>query len=203
MVFTMILLFGLIGGWLSRMCGGAPPKLYFGVDQFLYAYPYALVASYFLISLPSYLFPAAFSVAYIAAIVGKRTGHGGGMDLGHSPEEPGQGRTPEKLEYLILGLHGRIDQYWYDALLLAITGMAVTLVPGLILMVADPFWGAVVAVSGITKAHAYLIGWCIYPNGGGRGIPHLNKATAIGEFLTGFMGYTILGLAFYEVFYAG
>jgi hypothetical protein len=39
---------------------------------------------------------------------------------------------------------------------------------------------------------AYIIGWAVYPDGKGKGIPHLNEVTAIGEFLTGIIGYVVL-----------
>lgn len=197
----VIFLFALIGGWLSRMCGGGPPRLPFGLDQWLYAIPYALIG------LPV-LAPLALGAAgavqgknirrYVGAILlfpfagaflGKRTGHGNGLDLGRA--ERGE---DEVLEFIIKPLHGKIPEYWYDVLLMCVTGICVTLVAGIVVAVVNPLAGAILALSGLMKGPAYMIGYAIYPTGIGKGIPHLNEASAIGEFLTGFFGYGILAL---------
>ena len=122
--------------------------------------------------------------------------HGGGMDLAHNSKEPGAGRTPEKLEYLILWLHGRIDQYRYDLLLLTIIGAFSTLAPALVIGWEYPLHGLAVLLGGaIGKPMGYAIGWKIYPNAHGEGIKHLDHATAIGEFLTGVFAYGGLAIA--------
>jgi hypothetical protein len=210
-LIALIMVFSLLGGWLSRMCGGGPPKLPLGLDQWLYAVPY------FLIGLPIIL-PAwalflktpktikgwriwlVLAIAYIAAVTGKRTGHGGGIDMGHSSEEVGAGRDPEKLEYPILWLNGVIKTYWYDALLLGITGIVGTIPAGIILSFFHGGAGLLLAVSGATKPLAYMIGWAVYPNGHGKGIPHLNEATVLAEFLTGFVAYALLAVSFVWAF---
>ncbi len=216
MILLIILTFSFVGGWLSRMCGGAPPKMPWGLDQWLYALPYLLISLPAALTLATvlsvkkenrkYFWAIVWAIAllpYAGAFIGKRTGHGGGMDLATNNKEPDDGREPEKLEYLILWLHGKIPQYWYDALLLAITGLAVTLIAGVMMSFINPLWGAVLALSGLTKAPAYMIGHLIYPNQRGRGIPYLDHATAIGEFLTGFFGYGILAITFIAVFMGG
>lgn len=203
MIWLSLILFSLLGGWLSRMCGGAPPKLPFGLDQWLYGLPYLLIGVPAMLMVTAWSksaskwnkwYPATLLAAYLSAVIGKRTGHGGGMDLGHSPEEPGKGREAEKIEYLILWLDGQLSKYWYDALLLALTGLLVTVPAGILVAFISPFWGAFLAVSGITKPIAYMIGWAIYPNFTGKGLKWLNEATAIGEFLTGFFAYLSLGI---------
>ncbi len=211
----LVIIFSLIGGWTSRMCGGAPPKLPWGLDQWIYAIPYfaicapagtAFIAAIFAdrdfdrkprLKIYEGLF---LLLPYSLAFTGKRTGHGGGMDLGHNNKEPGAGREPERLEFLIAPLHGKIAQYWYDALLLAVTGLAVTLVAGLIVCFVNVTAGLLIIVSGPLKALAYMIGWAVYPDGSGSGIPYLDEATAIGEFLTGVFNYAALAIAFYLVF---
>lgn len=205
-VVIFILLFALAGGWLSRMAGGGPPKLPWGLDQWLYGLPYALIA------LPVTAPFAAFMglkeknskvalcillLPYIGAVAGKRTGHGGGIDVGTWTAD----REDEKLEFIIKPLHGKIPEYWYDALLLGVTGIACTLIASVMVMFVDVWGGLALMLSGSTKAPAYMIGWWIYPTGGGKGIPHLNEATAIGEFLTGFFAYAILGCVAYRLFF--
>lgn len=209
MTLILIVSFALLGGWFSRMCGGGPPKLPWGLDQWIYAFPYMLIALLpsatilYLLKFvddekkPNWKYVALVAVGpYLGALVGKRTGHGGGLDMGRSEKEPFAGRDPEKLEYLILWLHDKMPRYWYDALIMAITGLAVTLVPGIVVAFLDLWAGVFLALSGLSKAPAYMIGYLIYPNGQGRGIPHLNEGSAIGEFLTGFFGYGALGITF-------
>lgn len=210
MIWVALILFALLGGWLSRMCGGAPPKLPFGLDQWIYALPYLFITFPALIIMlmtinprrgyKQYL-PIMLALAgYSGAVLGKRTGHGGGMDAGHSDDEPYNSREPEKLEFLILWLHGKIPQYWYDILLLTITGLAVTLLSGIIVAFINPFWGVFLALSGATKGVAYMIGWHHYPTGEGNGFKWLNEATAIGEFLTGYFAYAALGMVAMGIF---
>lgn len=195
-----LVIFAVVGGWLSRMCGGAPPKLPYGLDQWFYALPYLLAGVPAGLAIATVLgvkkenrkyFTTLALLPYTAAFLGKRTGHGGGIDLGTS----GKVREDEKLEFIVKPLHGKIPEYWYDVLLLSVTGLAVTILGGTGIMCIDPEAGIVVALSGLLKGPAYMIGRAIYPRGSGRGIPHLNEATAIGEFLTGFFGWGAIGWA--------
>lgn len=43
----MVLLVALVGGWISRMCGGGKPKLPWGLDQWIYALPYGACLALF------------------------------------------------------------------------------------------------------------------------------------------------------------
>lgn len=139
---------------------------------------------------------SAVALCFILCVLGKTTGHGGGMDLAHSDKEPGgnPSRSPEKLEHLILWLHGKIPQYWYDFLLLAIVGMAAT--SGGIFAAA--FFGAVpaivVATGGAMKAVAYAVGWKWFNPKRGP-YDQIDEATEVGEFLTGFFAYAALAAA--------
>lgn len=183
-VITFIILFASTGGIVSRGCGGGFKELPYHLNEYLYAGPYAILCVIAGLGFPLVI------LAYAFAVIGKSTGHGGGMDLGHSPKEPGQGREPEKLEYAILWLHGKIPQYWYDALLLGLTGLLVTVPTGMVIASVNPMAGILIALSGLTKPLSYIIGWKIYPSGSGDGPKELDEATAIGEFLTGFFGWS-------------
>ncbi len=197
---TLALLFALAGGWISRMCGGAPPKLPFGLDQWIYALPY-LAAPLVFCGLNYVVMAAPF--VYLSAVFGKRTGHGQYMDLGFTVRST----EPERLDFLVLLLMGkdhnpaamnptvlnRRERYARDALGLIFTGLSVTLMCGLVIALAgDVLIGLLISLSGALKAPAYMIGWAIYPAAQGKGVPYLNEATAIGEFLTGFFAYGVL-----------
>ncbi len=108
-----IIITALVGGILSRWHGGGfiggSPKI---LKAFLWALPCAVCAGIALQTILSHWWQTVLSCALVLvwSMVFKNTGHGGGMDLAHNPKEPGKGRTPEKLEYLILWLHGRMPQ---------------------------------------------------------------------------------------------
>lgn len=156
--------------WLSRMSGGGWPKLPLGLDQWCYALPYLLIC-----------WPVAglWSILpYICAVMGKRTGHGGFMDLGRWKRK----RDEERLEFIIRHLKGKIPDSRYDFIGLAITGVSVSFVPVLVLLASNPVHSFVLLVSGAAKAVAYWIGWEFAPN-----------PTETGEVLTG--AFAGLGIA--------
>lgn len=180
-MITLLIIKSLVGGWVSRMCGGAPPKLPWGLDQFVFSLPYLI------------FFPVIgiwqSVLSYAGAVLGKRLGHGNGMDLSYSKTRG----NPEKVEKVILWLHGKISEYWYDFLTLALTSLVANLILGGFLIFTNPLIGGwFLVLSTLCKPVAYSIGWKIYPNFTGKGIKNLNEATQIGEFLTGFFQYLLI-----------
>lgn len=177
-----IILFSLFGAAISRLHGGGfitgVPKV---VRNLLWCLPLAGAAAYIFYGNGHSLLGIVSAAMATAGLcfLGKTTGHGGGMDLGSYPDVPGDSREIEKLEYLIYPLYGRINVYWYDALLLAITGLAG--VSGLVaaLCFTQPFAALIVGISGIMKSLAYIIGWKVSDT----------HATEIGEALTGLFAY--------------
>lgn len=208
MILLLKTLFVGAYGYLSRMCGGAPPKLPLGLDQWLFAIPVVLVLYSLLapLGLPFLTISLLIAAGYFGAFLGKRTGHGGGMDLAHSPKEPNAGREPEKLEYLMLWLHGKIDQRLYDLILVTLTGVAVTFVSAVICFCYGLIIpGIILLIAGAAKGLAYEIGWRLFDVEAGAGRvnghtmlrypQHLDHPTAIGEFLTGiFLGLGLVTL---------
>lgn len=181
MSLFLALIFCLLGGWISRMCGGAWPRLPWGLDQWIYSIPYTLL-----------VFEATDSVvlatiAGTCVMIGKRVGHGSGIDLGRSQKM----EAPRNLlESLISNNFDEDTPYQRDVIFLAATGQAVTFLPALVVSFVSLPAALALAVSGALKGPAYMIGWATYPQGSGRGISGLNEATAIGEFLTGLFGYS-------------
>lgn len=181
MSLFLALIFCLLGGWFSRMCGGAWPRLPWGLDQWIYALPYALMI--FHVSGSWWLLP----LCGVAVMIGKRVGHGSGIDLGRSQKI----EAPRNLlESLISNNFDEATPYQRDVIFLAATGQAVTFLPALVVSFVSLPAALALAVSGALKGPAYMIGWATYPQGSGRGISGLNEATAIGEFLTGLFGYS-------------
>lgn len=200
-MFVLAILFILALSYLSRMCGGAPPKLPYGLDQWLYAIPFAVNAAVILTGLPLWLEIILVATSYAGAFVGKRTGHGGGMDDARSEKEPGAGRTLEKVEYLIYPwLYKKVSRKLYDFVLVTLTGLAVTLASAIAFFYNGSILsGIVMIISGGAKGIAYQIGWKLFDMEKAKGYveivngqrhmkrypKYLDEATAIGEFLTG------------------
>jgi len=86
------------------------------------------------------------------------------MDL----EEAKEGE-PERLEFIIQWMKGKVNNQLYDMALLSLTGLAITLPPGIACM------NPLMALSGLLKGPAYMVGKLIEGK----------TRTEIGEYLTG------------------
>lgn len=186
---SILIVLIVYGTFVSRWHGGGfisgTPKV---IKNLLWAIPFGAVA---FIATHNYIW---WGVALLISVLGKGTGHGGGMDLAHNPKEPGAGRKPEKLEYLILSLHGKIPQYWYDFLLLVIVGLAAVLGAAIAVATVNLPAGLIIALGGMCKAVGYMIGWEFFPTKKGS-VEEFDEATEVGEGLTGLFAYTGLALA--------
>jgi len=177
-----ITIYSVFGALISRLHGGGfikgVPKV---VRNLLWCIPLACASAYIFYD-NGHDWLGIVSAAMATAgfcFIGKTTGHGGGMDLGSYPDVPGDSREIEKLEYLIYPLYGKINVYWYDALLLAITGLSGVSGVVLALCFTQPLAALIVGISGIMKSLAYIIGWKVSDR----------YATEIGETLTGLFAY--------------
>ena len=170
-----IILASITGGFISRWHGGG----YFHSPKFwrnsAWALPFAAVVWY---TTQTWWMGI---IAFLLCFLGKTLGHGRFMSL----NLPMKG-DPEKIEYLILWLYGKIPLYWYKCLGLALVGL--TAVSGAALL---PWLDAsIVLLAGLVgKPVGYMIGWAISPNY--RSL--LGSATAWGEFLTGVFVFAALG----------
>ncbi len=172
---------GLIGAVLYRLRGGPSwgPKLPRPLDQILFSLVpcivlpalYAFAHRPFL-ALESWPWIAGWLVAALWAVAWECSGHGKYMDLGTTVKESDE----ERIGVLISWLHGKVPEYWYDALGLALTGFVVTLGPGVYVAVAgDVLAGILLALTGLLKAPAYMLGFAISKA----------KGTEIGEWVSG------------------
>lgn len=165
-----VLLMALAGGCLYKWRGHASkfkkllPRPF---NQIAFALPYAAACAT--------ISWWAAGVVLIATTLAVLSGHGGFMDLGTWTRP----RDDERLEFIIKPLRTKMSDYWYDALGLAITGLAVTIPAGIVL--SNPF----LALSGALKALAYMIGWKYFD---------ASVATARGEFICGFFLWGALAL---------
>ena len=191
----------LIGAVLSRWHGGGfiggSPKF---LKAFLWSVPFAALAAFVHWDKSPWLLAGILLAVLAGTMLFRNTGHGGGMDLAHSPKEPGAGRTPEKLEYLILPLHSRMSQYWYDFLLMAIIGLFGALPLAIALWPVNMMAALVLVAFGTAgKCVSYAIGWIIYDEVEEIFPKDLEEATAIGEFLYGFFAFIGLAIATWMV----
>ena len=201
-----VLLTAIIGSFMSRWHGGGfisgSPKL---LKAFLWSLPFAAAtgAAFYFDGRSWTVIGIVAALVLAGCMVFKNTGHGGGMDLAHNSKEPGAGREPEKLEYLILWMHGKVPQYWYDFTLLAIIGTASTLLPAVAIGIINPLAGIIVLAGGtLGKSCGYAIGWKLADAGWLDDLPYdFNHATAVGEALTGLFAYTALAIAILMVIF--
>jgi hypothetical protein len=184
----------LYGAFLSRFHGGGFKG---GVNKFLkntlWALPFALCTAFAILPYVDYTTLGILTaLSLLLCIGGKGTGHGGFMDLSRTTKND----NDERLEFLIKPLQGKISEYWYDFIGLALVGFAA--VSGAVFTVVyfNPLVAAIIAIGGMLKSVAYAIGWTIYPKGNGKGIKNFDEATAIGEFLTGAFAFAGLGIVF-------
>lgn len=139
----------LSGALLYRWRGMAHPKKHWfprPLNQMAFALPYAVIAAVFWWAALGWWALAVGFVVWTLSTLGVLTGHGRGMDLGYT--DAGE---PETLEFLVAWLKPYIPLYWYDVILLSVTGLAVTLPAGIATM--DPVLG----LSGALKGPAYMI----------------------------------------------
>lgn len=140
--------------WLSRMAGGGWPKLPYGLDQWLLAAPYLLfypVIGWLVVP------------AYLGAVLGLRTGHGSGF---YYWEKFKKNRTVEKIEKII---SGALSYHVQKVLIMALTGLAVTLTCSILLLFHGYGLAALIlGISGIGKAACYSLPkteWAEYARG--------------------------------------
>lgn len=215
MLQLVTLLLTLPYGWVGRMKGGAPPKLPYGLDAWVYAVPFAILGGLIggWLGVLLGLFPAFLSA---------RLGHG--QYLNPPVWANTNPRSPEKIDFLvklffgkdpkttneyknashsdrdiILREYGENKSYWRSLLGMSLTGFVSVL--GLLPLCLyngdiSMFFGLLIT-GFVSKGLAYAIGWKIFPDyvkkGDSGPESEMNEATEIGEYLgTFFIGYPII-----------
>lgn len=84
--------------------------------------------------------------------------------------------------------YGRRKLYWRCASGLALKGLVIVFLPAYG-MIANGYllYGTLSLLSGFLLPAGYMLGWIVYPNSKGKGIPYLNEASAIGEFVGSYL----------------
>lgn len=158
----------LLGAFFYRARGGPLLKLPRPFEQILFS-------SFPCLILPAWAVQSNFWVLWVVFIISvafECTGHGGFFyhkngnykkivkEVTDSKTE----REPERLEFLIRWLHGRVSNYLYCTIGMAMTGFVVTLGPGIFVVYSGQVLaGVFLALTGLLKAPAYMIsdkiGW--------------------------------------------
>lgn len=170
-----------IGAFISRMCGGGKPDLKYGLDQFIYAVPF------FLINLPAGVFLAL--VSYGFAVLGKRTGHGQYLSVGGPRQPP---LLDEKLDGIVRFFMGPDRGYSVkrDVVGMVVTGLALTLVPGLIHCFTESVVnGLLIILSGAAKGGVYYLGRYLHNN-----VSREIEINVVGEYGIGAIQYGLLAV---------
>ena len=203
-VIFMIYLIPFYLAIVSRIHGGAVPMPKV-IKNLLWAVAFGYVTfEAYQAEYSNTLIPAIVAAIVTAISLMKATGHGQYMSLG-TVWKP---IKPEKLDWVVrlwFGVDPRTrnpllepeDIYDRCLLGLAVTGVAAVIGGVIALGYLNPIAGLILAIGGALKAVSYTIGWYLYPSGKGKGLPQLNEATQVGEFLTGL--FAGLGLAIVAV----
>lgn len=138
----------LLGALLYRWRGMSHPyKKYFPrpFNQIAFAAPYAVATGLFYLPYGWWAVIPALAVLGLSTL-GAVTGHGRGMDLGDTDKG-----EPETLEFIVSWLKPYIPLYYYDALFLSVTGLAITLPAGIATL------NPILALSGALKGPCYMV----------------------------------------------
>lgn len=183
---------GAIGAWLYRLRGGGPgPKLPRPIDQILFSLFPCIVLPALLVfedrrffALESWPWITGWLAATLWAVAWECTGHGGFFyhpkgqykKIVNTVTDSATEREPERIEFLIRWLNGKVSDYAYSTIGMALTGLVVTIAPGILVAASGHvIAGALLGASGLLKPPAYMIGYALSKS----------KATEIGEWTSG------------------
>jgi hypothetical protein len=181
-------------GFASRLHGGGfwsnVPKPY---RNAIWTAPFGVISFWVSIPLGMAWAVALGVISFALCFAGKATGHGNFMDLGRTTHDS----KDERIEFLIKPLKDRLPIYWYDALGLSVVGLIAVSGGVIALGIQNPLSGLILAIGGMSKAIAYMIGWIILPDGAHEDDfwHETDEATEIGEVLSGVFAGIALGLA--------
>lgn len=146
--------FAILGALLSRWHGGG----FFSAPKLLKTGLFALFPAVCLgLMIPNdnvwtWLGWITFALIVTGAV--KASGHGKFFDLG-SWKLPAK---DERIEFIIKPLWGKIPEYWYDSLGMALKGLLMSLGVAIPLLVYAPPLAVPVILGGIMLAPSYMIG---------------------------------------------
>lgn len=167
------LLCGLVFAFLSRLHGGWPDFGQRWMHNVLWSLPLAILSGWSLAKFgyDGWICLSSATASFLICMALKATGNGTFRDMGHMayPEKP------EKIEHLILPLHGKISEYFYDMIGNILLGVGSVLGLIIVLSFVNTILAVAMFIGGASKAIGYMVGWTLKSN-----------QTEVGELLSGF-----------------
>ena len=194
----LVVLMGIVGATISRWHGGGFKSVvkYSNktVKNIVWAAPLGAMSLTALMTVwPWYWATLGALVATVFCVLGKATGHGRvwnpfvPLDL---TEEP------EKMEWPIQWLQGRISDMSYKLIAMSLIGFAAVSGAAFAFGYVYPLAGVIVALGGILgKACGYLMGWELKRPLNSSPYEDFDEPTEFGELFTGLISYTLGTLA--------
>lgn len=136
MISLLPIILGTISAWHGGRIHGGDPK---AVKNFAWALA---------VSVPIGIFCPPLTLVFFPLCLLKAMGHGRVW----RPDLPlDTSKEPEKIEYIIRGLHGRVSDFWYKVIAMALVGLAAVSGAVIAFAIASPLAGLCVAVGGLCK----------------------------------------------------
>jgi hypothetical protein len=181
------MIYAILGAFLSRLHGGGffhVPKV---LNNIIFATPPTIALALMIPNDNVWTYSGWLVFCFATMIATKAMGHGGNFDLGHSEKEPYAGRDLEKIEYILFPIaYDWLPRYWYDVLGMTLKGLLTSLGVAIPLLVYAPVLALPVLLGGLFMGVSYMIGWAFFTE---------EKATEVGEYLSGFFLYLGIWMA--------
>lgn len=207
----MIFLCALLGAFISRWHGGGfisgTPKV---LKNIAWALPFGLCTAFTVLPYTTTFVAILLgATAFILCLLGKATGHGLWFNFGKAIKYI----VPEALDFLLVPFFGRdprtekdivyynaisrygVEKLWWRCFAgLAVVGFAAVSGAAIIIGFFNPLLSAFIALGGLLKPVAYVIGRYSIPAGYVEN-HNFDEPTEWGEFFTGFFAYAGLGVS--------
>ena len=176
------MIYAILGAFLSRLHGGGffhVPKV---LNDIIFVTPITIALALMIPNENVWTYSGWLVFCFVVTIVTKAMGHGKFFDLG-TWKLPSK---DERIEFIIKPLYGKIPEYWYDVLGMTLKGLLTSLGVAIPLLVYTPALALPVLLGGLFMGLSYMIGWAFFTE---------EKATEVGEYLSGFFLYLGIWMA--------
>lgn len=195
MIIMMICTINFILGWfISRWHGGGWFKATKQLKAFAWALPLAICGS---LIHPDYFWWVILPLT-AALMGGKNTGFNGFFDMGNMDNlerrRPGIERKIYLIEKPIFWLYGKISNFWYDFIGMAIKGLVIVLPVSISFAFVNLNAAFMISMVGLLGFPiSYTIGHKLHKHKWFRSLPYdINHHTAFGEGMNGGLIYLVV-----------
>lgn len=136
MIFLFPLILGTVSAWHGGRIHGGDPK---ALKNLAWCLPFIIAVG---------IYCPWWTIVFTPLCYLKTTGHGRVW----VPTVPlDTSKEPEKVEYLLRGLYGRVSDYWYKVIAMAVIGFAGVSGAAIAFAFTSPLAGLCVAIGGLFK----------------------------------------------------